>query len=102
MLYGGFGLGAVGVVVGTVTGVLALSTAAKVTPKCRTDICPPSTASDLDTAKALAVTSNVAFALGALGVVAGLVGVELRPSKLPDVGVALWLAPQGLAAGGTF
>jgi len=95
LVYGGFGVGIVGLGLGAVTGAMTLSKANKVDPQCANDICAPAAKSDLDSAKTLGTISTIGFAVGAAGVVAGVVGL-----LLPRERRVAWLGPTGIA--GTF
>ena len=66
------GIGVAGLLVGTVTGVLALSSKRSAEAGCRDQQCPPSTWSDLDRAHSLATVSTVGFIVGAVGVGVGV------------------------------
>jgi len=107
LAYVGGGLGAAGLLVGTVSGIAAISHKNAAKQGCVNGGCPPSTWSDLDSARSLATGSTVAFVVGAIGLVVGvgavLVGSAPRPTQRallvsPDVG------PQGarLSVSGRF
>ncbi|MBM4358637.1 MAG: hypothetical protein FJ096_11075 [Deltaproteobacteria bacterium] len=75
----GFGLGAGGLVVGTVTGVSSLLAAKQL--DCPNDICFQYQEEALRTGRALAHTSTASFALAGGGVLLGIAGLTwLRPS----------------------
>ena len=95
LVYGGFGVGILGIGAGAVTGAMTLSKANKVDPQCANDICAPAAKSDLDSAKTLGAISTIGFAVGAAGVVIGVIGL-----LLPRERRTAWLGPNGLA--GTF
>ena len=70
----GLGLGAAGIAVGSITGLVTLSRASDIKPQCRGGVCPAS--AGLDSAQTLGTVSTVSFVVGgvALGVgVAALV-----------------------------
>jgi hypothetical protein len=76
MVYAGFGVGAAGLVVGSVTGILSLSKAASAKDEhCRDNLCSEAARDDIDASKTLATVSNVAFAVGAVGVGVGVYGL---------------------------
>ena len=102
LIFGGFGLGAGGLAVGTLTGLFTLSLASKVTGTCTNSVCSPSSAGNLHTANVLATVSDVSFILGGVGVAAGVVGLTLTAESTPGVGAALWVGPQGVRAEGSF
>lgn len=67
-----FGVGAIGIGVGAVTGVLAMSKASSIDKACPSKQCPATEQSDLDSAKTLGTVSTVGFIIGGVGVVAGV------------------------------
>lgn len=60
-----------GVVVGSITGISAISHKNDAKKACVNGSCPPSTWSDLDSAHSMATVSTVGFIVGAIGVVVG-------------------------------
>jgi hypothetical protein len=94
LIYGGLGVGALGLAVGAVTGVLTLSKASDVKPLCSNEICDPAAQGDLDSANTFATIATTAFIVGGVGVVAGIVGFVL-PRDAP-------VRPMGGGIGGTF
>jgi hypothetical protein len=113
LVFGGFGLGLVGVGVGTVTGLMSISQVNDVRKDCVGDVCKPSRQSDIDAAQSLGTISTVAFIVGGAGIAAGVIGLVLsgkqstepppgtsakgaRPTFVPDVG------PTWVGAHGTF
>ncbi len=86
-------IGAAGVIVGTVTGVLALSKKADLDEVCvDRSRCPSDRAPDIDTMNTLAHVSTAGFIVGALGVVAGTVLLLIGDDGPGEVG----LGPTGL------
>ena len=77
-----FGVGAAGVIVGTVTGILSISRTSDLEGACQDKLCPPGD-DDYNGANTLANISNVAFALGAVGVGAGVVGLVVSGADGP-------------------
>ena len=118
LIYGGFGLAAVGVAVGGITGAMTLSKASDVEPQCANDICDPAARGDLDSANTLATVSTIAFVAGGAFAVAGVVGLFLprrpasadaragltwdgaRPALRTAEGRTIVIGPAGI--GGTF
>lgn len=95
--YVAFGVGGAGIVVGAITGVLALSDASALKKKCPNDACPAGV--DWKGEKSAAMTkgwiSTVGFGVGAAGVVAGIVLlVVTSPKTQAKMGTAL--GPDGL------
>jgi hypothetical protein len=93
LIYGGFGLGAVGIGVGSVTGLLSFSQVSDVKKDCPNDVCPASRQGDLDSAKSLGTISTIAFIAGGVGVGAGIIGLVLNSKESSTEG-----APPGASA----
>lgn len=77
LVFVGFGVGAVGLLVGAGTGVGALVTAGALRDECPNKVCAPSSQSTLDASKALGTTSTIAFIAGGAFVAVGVVGLLL-------------------------
>ena len=73
----GFGLGGAGLVVGTVTGIVSAVRTSDLKTECAQNVCPSSAAGDIDSAMLLANVSNVGLAVGAAGVLLGIVGIVI-------------------------
>ena len=71
LAYVGGGVGLAGIVVGSVAGVSAISHKNDAKKSCVAGNCPPSTWSDLDSARTMASVSTVSFVVAAIGVVVG-------------------------------
>jgi hypothetical protein len=81
LFYVGLGTAGVGVVVGTVTGVVALSKAGSLETACPDARCPRSAAGDLDTSRTMGTISTIAFAVAAAGAGVALVAWLARPTS---------------------
>ena len=77
LVYGGFGLAAVGVTVGAVTGIMSFGKVSDVKTKCGGTTCPPQYASDVDSAKDLGTISTISFVAGGVGAAVGVIGLLL-------------------------
>lgn len=77
VMIGGFALGAVGVGVGSVTGIMSISKVNDVTPDCDGNRCPSDRKADIDSAKDLGAISTIAFIAGGVGVALGVTGLIL-------------------------
>ena len=88
LMYGGFGVGAVGVVVGSITGLMSISNVSSIRESCVDDRCPPDKQSDIDSAKGLGTVSTVAFIVGGVGIGVGVVGLLMTPKDQPAQGQA--------------
>lgn len=91
LMFGGFGLGAVGVGVGAVTGLMSISQTNDLKDVCK-PTCPPERQSDIDSAKGLGNISTVAFIVGGVGVAAGVVGLILSSGDKKES--ASWQQPK--------
>jgi hypothetical protein len=93
LVYGGFGLAAAGIAVGTVTGIVALGKGSSVSNACRNTLdCPESVVSDLNTGRTMAAISTVSFACAGAGAVAGVLALVLGHKK-EAAPAAAWIAP---------
>lgn len=77
LVYVGFGIGGVGAIVGAITGGISFSQAKSIEEQCGGPVCTPDRQSDIDGMTTLANVSNAMFAVGAAGVVVGVVGLVL-------------------------
>lgn len=114
LVFGGFGVGLVGVGVGTVTGLMSISKVNDVKNDCVGDLCKPSRRGDIDSARSLGTISTVAFIVGGAGIGAGVVGLILSgkaPSEPPpgttaraarSLTISAEVGPSWLGAHGTF
>jgi hypothetical protein len=75
LVYIGFGVGAVGIAVGSVTGLMSLSEASTAKEGCTDNICPTKNEEAADSSKTLANISNVGFAVGLIGIGVGIYGL---------------------------
>lgn len=80
-VYVGFFLGALGIGVGAVTGILALSKASAAKANCSGDICRPAAQDPIDASNAFATASDVGFAAGLIGCGVGVIGLFMSPKK---------------------
>jgi hypothetical protein len=83
LVYAGFGAAALGVTIGTVTGIMTLSKASSLDEVCRGDHCPPSAQGDLDSVSMTGTISTVSFIVGAIGAGVGFYGL-LTSGKKPQ------------------
>ena len=110
MSYAGFAVGGVGVLVGTIAGVMTLSRAGDIKTACRADGvpsgCPRDQSDELSSAKTTATISNVAFAIGAVGIGVGVAGLYLggttKPATRSGVRVEAVVGPLSAGLRGAF
>jgi hypothetical protein len=86
LLFGGFGLAAVGVGIGSVTGLMSISKVNDVKKSCNGDICPPGSEPEIDSAKSLGTISTIAFIAGGVGVAAGDAGLLMGNGTSTETG----------------
>jgi hypothetical protein len=103
-----FGVGAAGIGLGTVFGVMAFSETDKVQGQCDGNRCPPDVQDALDTAKTNGTVSTIAFVVGGVGVAAGVVllltsGGSSKPDTGADeVSLRPWVGPGSAGINGRF
>ena len=78
----GFGVAGAGVIAGTITGLLSMSSTSSAQNGCRNNLCPPATYSDLDSAHQMATISTVSFIVAGVGAGVGVVALIIgdKPS----------------------
>jgi hypothetical protein len=75
------GVGAVGLGVGAVTGLMASSAKSDAEKGCVNNKCPPATYPDLDRASSMATVSTIGFIVGGVGVAVGVFGLLTQPNE---------------------
>jgi hypothetical protein len=75
LVYVGFGLAGVGIVLGSVTGMIAMSKTNAAKEQCDGTRCPPATHDDLSSARTMATVSTISFAAAAVGLGVGIYGL---------------------------
>lgn len=98
------GVGAAGLVIGTVTGALALGEQSTLDDGCPGGDCPPDLHDEVDRFEAMRLTSTVSLAAGGVLAAAGvaLVLTASIPSETSASTVRLRVGPTGLAVQGRF
>lgn len=101
------GVGAAGVMVGAVSGIVSLSRASDAGSLCDGNRCPPETRGDIDTSITTANISNVGFVVGALGLGAFVVSVvtrghETASTPRSSLAVRPYVPGAGVGVRGTF
>lgn len=102
LVYVGFGTAIVGLGVGTVTGIMTLSTASTLKDACRNGHCPSSSQSDLDSTSTSGTISTVGFIIGGVGLAVGVLGIVMSKHVSETTQTGLRLVPTGNGVGGTF
>jgi hypothetical protein len=80
MTWVGFSVGGAGVLIGGVTGILALGKDSTIKSNCPNQGCPPAFHSDLDAAKRYSTISTISFGVGLVGIGVGVWGLLSSPS----------------------
>lgn len=103
----GFGVAGAGVLVGSITGIMALSKKSSAEERCIDQRCPPSTHDDIDAGRTLGTVSTIAFVVGGVGAAVGVWGLmgsgasdeqERPPAARADV----WLGVGSAGVRGRF
>ena len=103
LVLGGFGIGLVGVAVGSVTGMMSLSKTSTLKEQCPNDRCPAALEDDLASARTLATVSTIAFVIAGAGIVAGVVGlVALKPHRPAEARIVPWIGVGAAGLSGSF
>lgn len=106
--YVALGVGGVGLAAGTVFGILALSTKSTLDSDCTNKVCQASSQSNINALSTQATLSTVGFAVGIVGVAAGVillvVSHKTESALLEPKGphVSPWLGVGTAGVGGTF
>jgi hypothetical protein len=98
------GLGGVALVVGGITGAVALSAGSDLEAVCTDGSCPATAADDYDTGTTMADVSTITFIAGGVLVAAGVTLVLVGSGGEPSTGATLRasVSPRGAALFGTF
>jgi len=100
------GVGVVGVVMGTVAGVMVLDQDEELSQQCPNRQCPRSIEADVSTFDTLRTVSTAGFIMGGVGLALGTTLLLLAPPDPlpPDASVAVspWVAPTGVGLRGRF
>lgn len=110
LVFIGFGVGAAGLIAGGVTGLMSMSKASTVKDQCDGNTCPRTVQSDLDSGKTLGTISTISFAVGAAGIVVGVIGLAMGGSssksdsgdKSAKVHVTPWIGLGSAGLSGAF
>jgi hypothetical protein len=97
-----FGVGAAGLVTGGIAGGLAFAKASDAKSGCQGSVCPQAGKGPADSAKSLATVSDVGFAIGAAGALAGVAFWIWTPTGHPASGVGVALGPATVSLEGRF
>ena len=103
LLWTGLGVTGVGLAVGGITGILALSKKSDVDAACPNKQCPASAQSDIDASKSFGTVSTIAFVVAGAGAALAIVSfVVQRPSSRASGANARWATFTARGWEGTF
>jgi hypothetical protein len=74
---GGFSLGALGIGVGAVTGLMSLGKISDAKKECAGNVCPTRLQSEVDSGRSLGLVSTIAFVAGGVGLGVGVLGLVM-------------------------
>jgi len=99
-----FGVAGVGLVIGTITGIVSLNQTADIDEQCEGDRCPPSLEGDADAAKATGNASTAFFVIGGIAAATGatLLLLDSSDSTTSEARVQLRVGPGAVQLTGTF
>ena len=89
----GIGVGGAGLVMGAVTGGLALSKHSELSQNCRNSVCLPGEYGTLDSYNLVSTLSTVGFVAGGVLAATGIVLVATAPKAAPATTGKVWLSP---------
>ncbi len=85
MSWAGFGIAAAGVIVGGITGVVAIVKGHQLANECADLVCYQYQKAEFESGRAVAHTSTASFAVAGAGAIVGIVGlIVFRPPKKPE------------------
>jgi hypothetical protein len=110
LIAGGFGVAAVGTILGSITGGMSLSKTSTLKEQCPNDLCPPALEDELGSARTLATVSTISFVFAGAGLVTGLVALlalknpEPASATAPSASarVTPWIGLGSVGLSGTF
>ncbi len=86
-----FGVGGAGLVLGAVTGGLAVGKHSTLQKECPNDVCGPSASSDLSSYHTMGALSTVGFVVAGVGVAGGVVLLFVTPKS--QASTSAWITP---------
>jgi hypothetical protein len=108
LTYASFGVAAVGVVLGGITGYISISKKNDATQNgCVNNKCPPSTYDTIDSANTMATISTVSFIVAGAGAAVGVLSLVLRSEPAPSapatgIRATPWIGLGSAGVRGTF
>ncbi len=103
LVYAGFGVAGVGIVVGGVTGALAMSSASSLKSSCTDGRCPPAAHDDVDAYQRWGTISTISFIAAGVGAAVGIYGLlSSAPRKEAHAHVTPWIGIGSAGLSGAF
>jgi hypothetical protein len=102
LVYVGFSIGGVGLLVGAITGIVTLAQTSAIKDECNEDVCPASEGENIDDAELVANISNVSFAVAGVGAVLGVVGLFVGGDDSESARIQPILGPGFVGVRGAF
>jgi hypothetical protein len=100
---GAFAVGGVGVIVGSVFGILALDTKSTLDSHCSNKVCPQSSQSDIDALGSRSTVANIGFGVGIVGLAVGAILLVTSHGRVEaHAAAAPWIGIGSAGLGGTF
>jgi len=75
LVYAGFGVAGLGLIIGSITGGISLDQQSTLKEECPDDICPPEKEDEVNTALAIGHVSTASFVIAGVGAAVGVVGL---------------------------
>jgi hypothetical protein len=106
LAYVAFGVGGAGLITGGITGILAMGKKSDLDKQCNGGTCPASAQSDVDSYHSMGLISTIGFAVGIVGVGAGIYFLVTSPKSEPapamKAGITPFIGPGSIGAFGRF
>jgi hypothetical protein len=102
LTYVAAGIGGVGVVVGSITGVMVLGKKSTIEENCRDTLCNATGKEAADSAQTLGLVSTIGFGVGAAGLATAAVLLLTRPAAKSSAATTAWTPLVSQGAGGVF
>jgi hypothetical protein len=102
LVYVGFGVAGVGLIVGGVTGALAMSKASSLNDACTDGRCPPANHADVDAYHRLGTISTISFVAAGVGAAVGIYGVLSSPKKETHAHITPFVGVGSIGVVGAF
>ncbi len=84
LVYAGFGVGAVGFIVGGIAGALAVQKVSGLQASCQSVACIPAVNDELESARTLGYVATISLVAAGAGVAAGIAGLLLGSPSMPS------------------